>query len=96
MAQYFQLVVGGDALERRKPDPLPMHHAAKQLGVPPDRCLAIGDSLNDALAARAAGMPVLAVPYGYNEGRDVRELDVDGIVASLAEAAGCITDRRAG
>lgn len=96
MAPHFQLVLGGDALARRKPDPLPMRHAAEQLGVEPARCLAIGDSVNDALAARAAGMAVLAVPYGYNEGRDVRELDVDGIVASLAEAAGRIIDRRAG
>lgn len=96
MARYFELVVGGDALERRKPDPLPMRHAAGRLGVEPARCLAIGDSVNDALAARAAGMPVLAVPYGYNEGRDVRELDVDGIVASLAEAARRISPRRPG
>lgn len=96
MAPFFELVVGGDALERRKPDPLPMQHAARRLGVEPARCLAIGDSVNDALAARAAGMPVLAVPYGYNEGRDVRELDVDGIVASLAEAAGRIVRRRPG
>jgi len=49
--------------------------------------VAIGDSVNDALAARAAGMAVLAVPYGYNEGRDVRSLDTDGIVGSLLEAA---------
>jgi phosphoglycolate phosphatase len=96
MARYFELVVGGDALERRKPDPLPMRHAAARLGVEPRRCLAIGDSVNDALAARAAGMPVLAVPYGYNEGRDVRELDVDGIVATLAEAAGRIRPRSRG
>ncbi len=96
MARYFEAVVGGDALERRKPDPLPMRHAAARLGAEPARCLAIGDSVNDALAARAAGMPVLAVPYGYNEGRDVRELDVDGIVASLAEAARRIVRRRPG
>jgi phosphoglycolate phosphatase len=47
----------------------------------------IGDSVNDALAARAAGMPVFIVPYGYNEGRDVRALDVDAIVESLNEAS---------
>jgi phosphoglycolate phosphatase len=92
----FALALGGDALARRKPDPLPMRHAAAVLGVPPARCLAIGDSVNDVLAARAAGMPVLVVPYGYNEGRDVRGLDVDGIVGSLAEAAGLVRRRRAG
>jgi phosphoglycolate phosphatase len=87
---HFAFVLGGDALERRKPDPLPMRHAAQRLGVAPDLVLAIGDSLNDAQAARAAGMPVLAVPYGYNEGHDVRSLDVDAIVDSLEEAASMI------
>jgi phosphoglycolate phosphatase len=83
----FELVLGGDALPRRKPDPMPMRYAAECLGAPVHEVVAIGDSLNDALAARAAGMPVLAVPYGYNEGRDVRLLDVDGIVDSILEAA---------
>jgi phosphoglycolate phosphatase len=90
MAGDFELVLGGDALPRRKPDPMPMLHAAHRLGVPAGSVVAIGDSVNDALAARAAGMPVLAVPYGYNEGRDPRSLDVDGIVDSLLQAAGLI------
>ena len=90
MRADFAFVLGGDALERRKPDPLPMIHAARRLGVAPGRVVAIGDSLNDAQAARAAGMPVLAVPYGYNEGRDVRSLDVDAIVDSLEHAASMI------
>lgn len=83
----FSLVLGGDALPRKKPDPMPMLHAAAALGAAPHETVAIGDSVNDALAARAAGMAVLAVPYGYNEGRDVRSLDTDGIVGSLLEAA---------
>ena len=87
MRADFELVLGGDALPRRKPDPLPMLHAAGALGAAPHEAVAIGDSVNDALAARAAGMAVLAVPYGYNEGRDVGSLDVDGIVGSLSEAA---------
>jgi phosphoglycolate phosphatase len=87
MRADFALVLGGDALPAKKPDPLPMLHAARALGAAPAEVVAIGDSLNDALAARAAGMAVLAVPYGYNEGRDVATLDVDGIVGSLLEAA---------
>jgi len=90
IAHFFELVVGGDSLARRKPDPLPMLHVCESFGLEPAQVVAIGDSLNDALAARAAGMPVLAVPYGYNEGRDVRSLDVDAIVSSLLEAAGLI------
>ena len=86
----FSLVLGGDALPRRKPDPLPMLHAARALGAAPRETVAIGDSVNDALAARAAGMTVFAVPYGYNEGRDVSTLDVDAVVGSLLEAAALI------
>jgi phosphoglycolate phosphatase len=87
MLADFELVVGGDSLPRRKPDPLPMLHVARVFGLPAAQVVAIGDSLNDAQAARAAGMPVLSVPYGYNEGVDVRSLDVDGIVDSLLDAA---------
>ncbi|MEI2415911.1 phosphoglycolate phosphatase [Orrella sp. JC864] len=87
LARFFDAVVCGDTTPRKKPDPAPVLHACALLGVQPARCLAIGDSMNDAQAARAAGCKVLAVPYGYNEGQDVRTLDVDGIVASLDEAA---------
>lgn len=87
LAEAFSLVVSGDTLARKKPDPLPMLHVAATFGLAPSRVLAIGDSLNDVQAARAAGMPVVSVPYGYNEGRDVQLLDVDAIVDSLLEAA---------
>ena len=86
LADYFALVVAGDTLARRKPDPLPLTHACKQLGIAPHEMLMIGDSANDVQAARAAGCPVFCVPYGYNEGAPVRELDVDAIVATLFEA----------
>lgn len=85
LAPWFDLIVGGDLLPRRKPDPLPMLHVCERFGIAPGRMIAIGDSDNDAAAARAAGMPVLVVPYGYNEGRPAESIDADGIVASLAE-----------
>lgn len=85
LAAYFGLVIGGDTLPRKKPDPLPLTHAADHFGVPPARLLMVGDSANDTLAARAAGCPVFCVPYGYSEGIDVRTLDCDAIVASLCD-----------
>ncbi|MCM5571896.1 phosphoglycolate phosphatase [Burkholderiaceae bacterium FT117] len=85
LAPYFDLVVGGDLLPRRKPDPLPMLHVCERFGLAPDRIIAIGDSDNDAAAARAAGMPVLVVPYGYNEGRPAESIDADGVVSTLAD-----------
>jgi phosphoglycolate phosphatase len=84
---YFDVVVCGDTCERKKPDPMPLIHACDLLGVAPDQALFIGDSINDALAANAAGMRVLALPYGYNEGRPVQSLPVDAIVESIVEAA---------
>jgi phosphoglycolate phosphatase len=91
LARAFEYVLGGDALPHKKPDPRPMLHAALQLGAAPAETVAIGDSINDALAARAAGMTVFAVPYGYNEGHDVHALDVDAVVSTLLEAAGLLT-----
>ncbi|CAB3797314.1 phosphoglycolate phosphatase [Pararobbsia alpina] len=85
---YFSVVFGGDSFPRKKPDPLPLLKAAEALGIAPDRMLAIGDSENDALAARAAGIAVLTVPYGYNHGQPVQSIDSDGIVGSLLEVAG--------
>ena len=90
LAGFFDAVVCGDTCARKKPDPEPMLHACALLGAEPARTVAIGDSINDAQAARAAGCSVLAVPYGYNEGRDVRTLEVDGIVATLEDAAAWI------
>jgi phosphoglycolate phosphatase len=87
LAPWFAFVQGGDALPHKKPDPRPLLHAAARLGAPPALTVAIGDSLNDAQAARAAGMAVLVVPYGYNEGAGVQGLDVDAIVDSLQQAA---------
>ena len=51
----------------------------------PRQTLMIGDSSNDARAARAAGCPVLLVSYGYNHGEPVRGVDADGFVDSLLE-----------
>jgi phosphoglycolate phosphatase len=86
LADYFEIVVSGDSLPEKKPHPMPLLHAAKFFGAPVEQVLLIGDSLNDALAARAAGCPVFCVPYGYNHGKPVDGLDVDAVIANLSEA----------
>ena len=83
---YFDIVLSGDSLPKKKPDPMPLLHACEHFGIAPHEMLLIGDSLNDTQAARAAGCRIFCVPYGYNEGRDVRELDCDAIVSSLYQA----------
>jgi phosphoglycolate phosphatase len=87
LAPLLDAVVTSDQVGARKPDPAPFLHACKLLQVTPAEAMVIGDSANDAEGARAAGCRVLLVTYGYSEGRDVRELDQDGVVATLAEAA---------
>jgi phosphoglycolate phosphatase len=82
---YFDVVFGGDAFERKKPDPLPLLKTCAALGSAPARTLIVGDSSNDARAARAAGCPVVLVSYGYNHGEPVRAVDADGFVDSMAE-----------
>lgn len=81
---FFSQVFGGDAFERKKPDPLPLRKTCEALCTLPARTLMIGDSSNDARAARAAGCPVLLVTYGYNHGQSVRAVDADGFVDSLS------------
>jgi len=87
LEEYFEQVFGGDAFERKKPDPLPLLKTCEALGSRPARTLMLGDSSNDAQAARAAGCPVVLVSYGYNHGRPVREVPADGYVDTLAELA---------
>lgn len=82
---FFEFAFGGDAFARKKPDPLPLLKTCEALGTVPARTLMIGDSSNDAKAARAAGCPVLLVTYGYNHGEPVHGVDADGFVDSLAE-----------
>jgi phosphoglycolate phosphatase len=84
---FFDHVFGGDAFERKKPDPLPLRKTCEALGTAPARTLMVGDSSNDAQAARAAGCPVVLVTYGYNHGQPVRGVDADGYVDALTELA---------
>ena len=86
LAKYFEVVICGDMVERGKPDPACYRLACERLGVKPSEALVIGDSENDALAARAAGIRVFCVKYGYNEGRPVESLDCDGLLDTLHDA----------
>lgn len=84
---FFQEVTGGDRFDRLKPDPLPLLGTCATLGCAPAQTLMIGDSVNDARAARAAGCPVVLVTYGYNHGEPVRSVDADAYVDSIADLA---------
>ncbi|WP_036172576.1 phosphoglycolate phosphatase [Massilia sp. 9096] len=91
LAPFFEIVYGGDSLPKKKPDPLPLLQVCRDFDLDPARVVAIGDSSNDAEAARAAGCFVLTVPYGYNHGKPVQSINSDGIVDSLLDAAKLIS-----
>ena len=82
---YFQIVVSGDTLPVKKPDPLPLLHAAQFFRVEPSGALMVGDSISDVKAARAAGFQVVCVSYGYNHGQDIRDAHPDAVIDSLAQ-----------
>ena len=83
--RFFEKTFGGDAFARKKPDPLPLLKTCEALHCAPQRTLMIGDSSNDAQAARAAGCPVLLVTYGYNHGQPIRAVAADGFTDSLQD-----------
>jgi phosphoglycolate phosphatase len=87
LSHFFDVLYGGDSFEHKKPHPMPLLGACASFSLQPAEVVAIGDSSNDAEAARAAGCAVLTVPYGYNHGRPVQEIDSDGIVTTLLDAA---------
>jgi phosphoglycolate phosphatase len=91
LAGYFDVVFGGDAFERKKPDPLPLLRTCEALRSSPAQTLMVGDSSNDARAARAAGCPVVLVTYGYNHGEPVRAVDADGFVDSIAQVPALVS-----
>jgi phosphoglycolate phosphatase len=87
LAGYFEHVFGGDDFERKKPDPLPLLKTCQALGTPPAQTLMVGDSSNDAAAARAAGCPVVLVSYGYNHGEPISAAGADAVVDRIDQVA---------
>ena len=82
---FFDHAFGGDAFPHKKPHPMPLLKACEALGTAPGRTLMVGDSGNDAAAARAAGCPVVLVNYGYNHGEPVASASPDAIIGSFTE-----------
>jgi phosphoglycolate phosphatase len=90
LESYFEVTYGGDAFAHKKPHPLPLLKACAALGSEPARTLMIGDSSNDAAAARAAGCPVVLVSYGYNHGEPVAAAGADAVIGRMDEVLGLL------
>lgn len=92
MRDFFSVVVSGDSLSRRKPDPMPLLHVCSKFGIAPGALAMIGDSAADMQAANSAGSRAFYVPYGYNRGMQAHDLRqqniaIDAVIANLADVA---------
>ena len=92
LVSYFGVVVAGDTLPRKKPDPLPLQHAAGHFGASAPQSLMVGDSVSDVRAARAAGWDVVCVSYGYNHGTDIRAAGPDAVIDTLTQLPGLLAE----
>ncbi len=90
----FEIVISGDSLPRKKPDPLPLLHAAEFFHVAPRDALMVGDSVSDVRAARAAGFTIFCMSYGYNHGEDIRDAQPDAVLECMTELPGLLPRRR--
>lgn len=81
----FDLLLGGDSLPHKKPHPGPLQHCLRHFGVAAAQALMVGDSRNDVEAARAAGVPCVALPWGYNHGEPIEACQPDWLLEGLVE-----------
>lgn len=90
LRDFFEIVISGDTLPLKKPDPAPLLHGAKFFDIKPENAMMIGDSVSDVKAARAAGFSILCMSYGYNHGVDIHTANPDRVIDSFAELADVI------
>ena len=87
LSQFFDKVVCGDSFEHRKPHPMPLLETAKFFNVLPEQSIMVGDSVNDIIAAQAAGFYSICVSYGYHGEDDVHQLGADVVIQHFSEIA---------
>ena len=81
----FKIIISGDTLAKRKPDPMPLLYCADQFNLKPEECLMLGDSVSDVKAARAAGFDIICMSYGYNHGNDIADENPDLVIDSMSQ-----------
>jgi len=87
LVDFFDIVISGDTLPVKKPDPAPLLHGARFFDIAPGKAMMIGDSISDVKASRAAGFSIVCLTYGYNHGIDIRTADPDAVIDTFAELA---------
>lgn len=84
LSPLFDAVISGDSFAQKKPNPVGVYACMKQFGVPPQRCLFVGDSSIDVATARNANVPVWVLPYGYNMGQAIEASHPDRVIADMS------------
>jgi phosphoglycolate phosphatase len=84
IAEWFDVVISGDTLPVKKPDPAGVAHCLAKFGIKKDRALFVGDSSVDVATARNAGVVIWALPYGYNEGQPIESSQPDRVIADCS------------
>jgi len=79
----FKIIISGDTLAKRKPDPMPLLYCAEHFNLKPEECLMLGDSVSDVKSARAAGFDIICMSYGYNHGNDIGDENPDLVIDSM-------------
>ena len=90
IAGDFKIIISGDTLPKKKPDPMPLLYGAEYFGVTAENAMMIGDSVSDVKASRAAGFQIICMSYGYNHGEDIRDYDPDAVIDSMTELQGLL------
>jgi phosphoglycolate phosphatase len=94
LASYLDVLVAGDTLASMKPSPEPLWHACRLLDINPEHCALVGDSPVDVAAARAAGLPVFIVSYGYAGQGGADALRGDALIDSFEALPAILAQRR--
>ena len=81
----FKIIISGDTLAKRKPDPMPLLYCAEHFNLKPEECLMLGDSVSDVKAARSAGFDIICMSYGYNHGNDIAHENPDLVIDSMSQ-----------
>lgn len=85
LGNFFELVISGDTLPKKKPDPIQLQYICAKFDVMETEAMLVGDSMTDVKAAHAAGCYIVTVPYGYNQGKPIDESAVDATVENLTQ-----------
>lgn len=82
---YFLYWIGEDSLSKKKPDAAPLLHLASKMNVDVENCIMVGDSKNDILAAKNAGMESIGLTYGYNYNEHIADYNPTVVLDSFAD-----------